>query len=565
MKSKIFKIIYTIVLATSLLTCGKNHQNIFINPNYSDIFSIQTHLNIHNSVDSKNLALWSNDRISININNESSIKKLLKKTKNKKLVMVSYEAGSQLENLINKDLTKILSLSNSYDEEFNHALVLINDVKELNYVASLSHQNKYHACGTVELLDLNLTTTSDPTVYASVLNETQTFAEIKNYLNEISIENIKDTIQNLQNFGTRFHDNSKGLEVPAYIQSQINEMNNNQFNVSLIENSKTLVTQQQSVVAQLKGTKSPEVVVILGSHLDSINRNNEADAPGADDNATGVAILLEVIRLINLHGLKFERTIEFHFYGAEEIGLVGSKVLASNYLENNIIVAGLFQLDMTGWSSDPKDENIFVIENETNDNLRRITKNLISSYLDGKFIEKILKIGTSDHASWHRKGFPVIFTHEDPNDNNPYIHSNADNIGNINNFNLTLRFAKLAMAFSTHFAGVELTDQTTTTTAEYNNDLKIYLIEKNLQMNQWILYVGCDSEVEKIEICKSISADQISCSTKLQEAIFYITKAKRNIFILDSIELTDTNYLLIRGIDKNGKISHSRFVKLTKK
>ena len=85
---------------------------------------------------------------------------------------------------------------------------------------------------------------------------------------------------------------------------------------------------QPSVIMTIRGSKLPQEVVVLGGHLDSIagfwGRAN-ARAPGADDNASGIATISEVIRLLVDGNYVPERTIKFMGYAAEEVGLRGSK------------------------------------------------------------------------------------------------------------------------------------------------------------------------------------------------------------------------------------------------
>ena len=66
-------------------------------------------------------------------------------------------------------------------------------------------------------------------------------------------------------------------------------------------------------------------VVIIGAHLDSINKTDHTTpAPGADDDASGIATLVEIVQQIATGHLTFQRTVELHAYAAEEVGLVGS-------------------------------------------------------------------------------------------------------------------------------------------------------------------------------------------------------------------------------------------------
>jgi len=85
-----------------------------------------------------------------------------------------------------------------------------------------------------------------------------------------------------------------------------------------------------NVVCVLNGTATPENIYIIGGHYDHL----EGDRPGGDDNASGTSGVLEAARVMSQY--RFESTIRFIGFNAEEDGLLGSK----DYVENHIVPAG---------------------------------------------------------------------------------------------------------------------------------------------------------------------------------------------------------------------------------
>ena len=88
---------------------------------------------------------------------------------------------------------------------------------------------------------------------------------------------------------------------------------------------------QPSVILTIKGEESPEEIVVLGGHGDSISgmfRQKTNKAPGADDNASGIAALTEIIRTMVEGQYRPKKTIKFMAYAAEEVGLRGSMEIA---------------------------------------------------------------------------------------------------------------------------------------------------------------------------------------------------------------------------------------------
>ncbi len=85
-----------------------------------------------------------------------------------------------------------------------------------------------------------------------------------------------------------------------------------------------------NVVGELAGTTTPQNIYIVGGHYDHI----EGDRPGGDDNASGTAGVLEAARVLSQY--RFESTIRFIGFNAEEDGRAGSK----DYVANHVVASG---------------------------------------------------------------------------------------------------------------------------------------------------------------------------------------------------------------------------------
>ena len=112
-----------------------------------------------------------------------------------------------------------------------------------------------------------------------------------------------------------------------------------------------------NIVAELKGTENPEQVFIISGHYD--HRQDNAEAPGGDDNASGTAGVLEAARVLSRY--RFKSTIRFIAWGAEEGWMLGSWDYVQNVVKKNgdpahQNIAGVLNLDMIlrpGWDSQP--------------------------------------------------------------------------------------------------------------------------------------------------------------------------------------------------------------------
>ncbi|WP_414654532.1 M28 family metallopeptidase [Ideonella sp.] len=208
---------------------------------------------------------------------------------------------------------------------------------------------------------------------------------------------------------------------------------------------------QKSVILTIKGTTNPGKIVVIGGHLDStIGWTNENSiAPGADDDASGIATLQEVMRVLLSSNYKPRRTLQFMAYAAEEVGLKGSQGIAADYQSKGKKVVGVLQLDMTNYQGAASD--ITMITDYTNSAQNKFLKDLAAHYMPSYNVnESRCGYACSDHASWTNRGFVASFPFEAPmGDDNPYIHTPNDTISKSgNNANHALKFAKLALAYA---------------------------------------------------------------------------------------------------------------------
>jgi hypothetical protein len=105
-----------------------------------------------------------------------------------------------------------------------------------------------------------------------------------------------------------------------------------------------------NVLATLRGVENPELVYVVSSHYDSV-----AGGPGADDDTSGTAALLEAARVLAGHPLP--ATIIFASFTGEESGLLGSREFVRQAVANQVRVVGALNNDMIGWTNDHRLDN----------------------------------------------------------------------------------------------------------------------------------------------------------------------------------------------------------------
>ena len=202
-------------------------------------------------------------------------------------------------------------------------------------------------------------------LYTTIITA-QTDQKIYDIINAISADRIKADIKKLADFGTRntFSDTiseTRGIGAARrWIKSEFESISTNCDNCLNVFYQKDLVTKKMgrrvphdayvvNVVAIQKGTKYPNRFVIMSGDIDSRASNTmdfTTDAPGANDNASGMAGTIEAARVLSKY--KFESSIIYVGLSGEEQGLFGGAGLAKYAKEKEWEIIGILNNDMIG-------------------------------------------------------------------------------------------------------------------------------------------------------------------------------------------------------------------------
>lgn len=210
-----------------------------------------------------------------------------------------------------------------------------------------------------------------------------------------------------------------------------------------IERFKTTVHQTlnlSNVLAVVPGKKADEFVVV-GAHLDheGIYPDVEGDNiyNGADDNASGVSAVLQIMKAFAVSGAQPERTIVFAFWDGEEFGLLGSKYFTQTFRDINRI-KGYLNFDMVGGNNRSDDPSYFVyFYTEAHPAMGDWLRNDISKHgfaLNPDIRSWDNPIGGSDQGSFARYGVPIVWYHTDAQ---PHYNMPSDEPQTINYPKLT--------------------------------------------------------------------------------------------------------------------------------
>ena len=186
----------------------------------------------------------------------------------------------------------------------------------------------------------------------------------------------------------------------------------------------------RNVIAEKPGLRQPEEVVIICGHYDSSSNQATTLAPGADDNATGVAAVMEAARLLSR--FDFDFTVKFIAFGAEEFGLYGSADYASKARAAGERIIGVINLDMIGYA-DALPEDLDLIVNPLSEWLAERLRLAAGTYA-GLTTKKTVTASAnySDHAPFWDRGYPALLAIEDQPLHNPFYHRTTDTAEKLN-------------------------------------------------------------------------------------------------------------------------------------
>lgn len=249
---------------------------------------------------------------------------------------------------------------------------------------------------------------------------------LEDMLAEINADSLRQTVVDLQNFGSRFALREGGnLEVAEYISQRLNNYGVTAAVDSFYQTGNHwLGGHFEQYFYNVKGIlEAPhpvdDSIVIIGGHLDAISYNAAYQllnyAPGADDNASGVAVMIEIARIFHLHNFAPNRDIHFMGYDGEELGLFGGYADALKRNEAHEKVAIMLNNDMVSFQPDDDWKlTLHWYDNATDLVLR--AAEICSQYTDIEpFIpteEENTNARASDSYAYYEYGFRPVFAIE---------------------------------------------------------------------------------------------------------------------------------------------------------
>lgn len=162
----------------------------------------------------------------------------------------------------------------------------------------------------------------------------------------------------------------------------------------------------RNVIGFIPGTEVPDSFLVVTAHFDHLGMmGTQAVFPGASDNASGVAMMLDLAAYFASPGHQPRYSMAFMAFSGEEAGLKGSEYYADHPMFPLSEIAFLINLDMVGTGS----EGITVVNSTV---FTKHYDRLVKINADNEYLMTVTKRGescNSDHCPFYRKGVPAIF------------------------------------------------------------------------------------------------------------------------------------------------------------
>ncbi|KAF7524931.1 hypothetical protein G7054_g11266 [Neopestalotiopsis clavispora] len=283
--------------------------------------------------------------------------------------------------------------------------------------------------------------------------EVQQQTAVNALLPSLNETNLKTTLTTFTSFHNRYYKSTYGQQSSAWLLKQVQAI------IDAAKPSANIMAMpfahswgQPSVIATIPGTTAN--IVVLGAHQDSINARSPQTgvAPGADDDGSASMELLETFRVLltdkQILAGENVNTIEFHWYAAEEGGLLGSKAVFNSYKADGKVVKAMLNQDMAGYVKPGTTESIGLFTDYVDAALTTFVGKVIGAYSKLPAVETKCGYACSDHASARNAGYPSALISEAAfEDTSQLLHTAQDTLDTIT-FSHVIEMAKVALGFA---------------------------------------------------------------------------------------------------------------------
>jgi hypothetical protein len=273
-------------------------------------------------------------------------------------------------------------------------------------------------------------------------------ASIQALVDGVSRSSLETSLNQLVSWSTRYSTSPAYFEAAAWARSQLETLGY----ATRLDNVAVGGSNSQNVIAERSGSSSEtRDLLLVVAHLDSINHKDgpAAIAPGADDNGSGSAGLLEIARVLSTY--QHQHDLRFILVGGEEQGLFGSKQYVDSLdPAERARIKAVLNMDMIG-SLNTASPTVLLegapLSQATIDGLAEAAETYT-----GLTIQTSLNPYNSDHVPFIEANIPAVLTIEGADGANSNVHSASDTLEKVN-YDLMLDILRMNVAFLAIAAG----------------------------------------------------------------------------------------------------------------
>jgi|WetSurMetagenome_2_1015567.scaffolds.fasta_scaffold00160_15 hypothetical protein len=269
---------------------------------------------------------------------------------------------------------------------------------------------------------------------------------------QINADTLNSIVVWLENMGTRFALADNHRNVALKIRKRFISMGyeNTRIDSFMINKTYLDINYQQwqyNVVATLEGESYPDSLCIIGGHYDNNLRSGDTflTVPGANDNASGVAGVMEIARVMKKNNYVPSSTIEFVAFGSEELGLFGSYAYAGDARQDSKQIRFMLNNDMIAYQpgTDKSQWIVNIMDYDNSHNIRILAERLCTRFTVLKYTNDNRYNKQSDSYPFFINGYKPLFFFSKTVD--PNFHSTSDLASNCN-FEYCREIVKLCCA-----------------------------------------------------------------------------------------------------------------------
>ncbi|MEW6747351.1 MAG: M20/M25/M40 family metallo-hydrolase [Planctomycetota bacterium] len=260
----------------------------------------------------------------------------------------------------------------------------------------------------------------------------QTDPLVEQMTGAVSKDRLTSHVQTLQDFQTRYTyvqgNTDAGNWLYDFFATRGIEVERHQFPLS----SST----EDNIIARIRGRTHPDEIVVISGHFDSTSEQPEVLAPGADDDASAIAGVLEAALIRSSY--QFDRTVEFMCFNAEEQGRRGSRAIALDYQAAGKNLIAVINGDMIGYWPTGWQRDLDVAYEPVSEWLADHVISACQRYVGIPVAKHLSGACRDDHISFTNLGYSAISNmdcwdaHNGGGETTPYYHKSTDTIDTLN-------------------------------------------------------------------------------------------------------------------------------------